>query len=144
MNPQTSALSLAQFPARTIRSNAAAETRPNSTSEGRAAELKQLLLNLSKDDANKDFRSILRKAADSVREKAFGYNRTVTKRKIVVLLREFDLCEMEDFLDEIKVSKKEIHFALEELVAEGKITIGRRRRWQEPGKHYNTTYELVK
>ncbi|HEX8637970.1 MAG TPA: hypothetical protein VF692_07910, partial [Pyrinomonadaceae bacterium] len=105
MNSINSALSLSQFPARTIQSNEGGETRPNSTSD-RAAEIKQLLLNLSKDDANKEFRSILRKAADSVREKAFGYNRSVTKRKIIELLGEFDLCEMEDFLDEIKVSKK--------------------------------------
>ena len=141
MNNISSALSLPQFPARTTQSDST-EARP--TTEENAAQLKQFLLSLSKQEENKEFRGILRAAADKIREKAFGVNRSVVKRKIITLLREFDLCEMDDFLDEIKVSRKDITFALEELTAEGRIEIGQRRRYQEVGKHYNTTYQIIK
>ena len=110
----------------------------------RAAKLKQLLIDLSKDEEHQDFRSILREAADRVRQKAFGFNRIVTKRKIINLIREFEICEMEDFLVELKLPKKEIKSALDELLKEEKVIEGNRRRWQEPGKHYNLIYSLKK
>lgn len=140
MNISSSALSLFPFPAGTTQPDST-ETRPNP--ETNAANLKQFLIDLSKQEEMREFRGILRKAADSVREKAFGVNRNAVKRRIITLLREFDLCEMDDFLDEIKVSRKEITFALEELISAGKVETGQRRRWQEPGKHYNTTYKLT-
>ena len=108
----------------------------------RAAKLKQLLLDLSKDEEHQDFRSILREAADRVRQKAFGFNRSVTKRKILNLIREFEICEMDDFLDELKLPKKEIAAALDELEAEKKILVGKRRRFQEAGKHFNLIYKI--
>lgn len=114
-------------------------------SADRPERLKKLLLDLSKrDEFKQDFGTILREAADKIREKAFGYNREVTKRKIVNLIREFEICEMDDFLDEFKLPKKEIDGALDDLISEQKIVTGQRRRWQEAGKHYNTTYELKK
>lgn len=113
-------------------------------SDTRAERLKKLLLDLSKDESvKKDFGSILREAADRVREKAFGFNRGVTKRKIINLIREFEICEMDDFTDEFNLPKKEIFAALDELERENKIVVGRRRRWQEAGKHYNLIYRLV-
>ncbi len=142
MNNISSALSLPQFPARTTQSDSTDQTRP--TTEENAAQLKQFLLSLSKQEENKEFRGILRAAADKIREKAFGVNRSVVKRKIISLIREFEHCEMDDFLDEIKASRKDITFALEELTAEGRIEIGQRRRYQEVGKHYNTTYQIIK
>ena len=108
----------------------------------RAQKLKQLLLDLSKEEENTDFRSILRDAADKIRTKAFGFNRAVTKRKIINLIREYEICEMDDFLDEFKLPKKEILAALDELQNDGKIIVGKRRRWQEAGKHYNLIYRL--
>ncbi len=110
----------------------------------RAARLKQLLLDLSKEEDNKDFRTILRDAASSIREKAFGYNRAVTKKRILKLLSEFELCEIADFTDELNLPEKEIRAALDDLLKAEKISEGKRRRWQEPGKHYNQTFELKK
>ncbi len=110
----------------------------------RAARLKQLLLDLSKEEANRDFRAILRDAAASVREKAFGFNRAVTKKRILKLLGEFECCEIDDFTDELGLPEKEIRAALADLLKEEKICEGRRRRWQEAGKHYNQTFELKK
>lgn len=141
MNTNSSALSPSASPARTFQSNLTAESRPNP--EANAAQLKQFLLDLSKRDENKEFRGILRQASDRIREKAFGVNRAVVKRKIVNFLRTYELGEMDDFLDEIKVSKKEIVMALDELLKGGTIETGQRRRWQEPGKHFNTTYQLT-
>jgi hypothetical protein len=144
MNPQNSALSLASFPARTIPSDLT-EARLNTFNPEaeRAARLKQLLLDLSKDEEYKDFRSILRVAADTVRQKAFGYNRSVTKRKILKLLAEYFTLEIVDIVDETGISEKEIKAAIADLIKENAIVEGERRRWQEVGKHYNKIYELA-
>lgn len=107
-----------------------------------ADHLKDLLLSLSKDPQNEAFRSILRRAADSIREKAFGYNRAVTKKKILKLLGEFECLELEDFVDETHIRKAEVAAAIDELISEEKILRMQRRRWQEPGKHYNDIYYL--
>jgi hypothetical protein len=106
-------------------------------------ELKQLLLSLSKKPEYAAHRSTLRSAADRVREKAFGYNRSTTKRKITKLLTEFHCLELEDFIAETGIAPKEVNAAIEELIVEGKIRQGKRRRWQEPGKHFNPLYELA-
>ena len=121
-----------------------AENQQSDYNSSRAQKLKQLLLDLSKEEENTDFRSILRDAADKIRTKSFGFNRAVTKRKIINLIREFEICEMDDFLFEFKLPKTEITAALGELIAEEKIVEGRRRRWQEMGKHYNSIYSLKK
>jgi hypothetical protein len=105
-----------------------------------AEKLKQLLLELSRQPEHDPFRSILRSAADSIREKAFGYNRKTTRKKILKLLSEFTVLEIVDITDETRISEKEVRAALEELIAEGRVTRGRRRRWQEPGKHYNEIF----
>ncbi len=110
--------------------------------ESPADQLKRLLLSLSKEPQNSEFRTILRSAADSVREKAFGYNRSVTKKKILKLLGEFDCLELEDLVDETRIKSVELAGALEDLITEAKIIRGKRRRWQEPGKHYNDIYYL--
>lgn len=110
--------------------------------ESSADGLKRLLLSLSKEPQNSQFRSILRQAADSVRQQAFGYNRTVTKKKILKLLAEFDCLELEDLVDETRIKSAEIASAIDQLIDEGKILRGKRRRWQEPGKHYNDIFYL--
>lgn len=145
MNPLNSALSLSPFPATNFQSNSTAEARPNQFPEqDRAARLKQLLFDLSKEEEYKDFRAILRSAADSVRQKAFGYNRQVTKRKILKLLAEYFVLELDDITDETGIAEKEVKAAIADLIKDNKIVEGKRRRWQEVGKHYNLTYELVK
>jgi DNA-binding transcriptional ArsR family regulator len=98
---------------------------------------------LSRRPENSKYKSTLRRAADEIREKAFGYNRQTTRRKILKLLSEFHICEIEDFTEETGIPESEIRAALAELAAENMITVGRRRRWQEMGKHYNEIFELA-
>lgn len=105
-------------------------------------ELKDLLLNLAKEQKYKNFGSLLRSTANQVREKSEGYNRKVTKNKIIKLLREFEQCELIDFTDETGIAAKEIKEALQELTKEGIVGSKLRRRWQEPGKHFNEIYFL--
>lgn len=107
-----------------------------------AEKLKILLLSLSRDPDNAAYRSILRSAADAIRETAFGYNRSVTKRKVLKLLSEYDCLELSDLTDETGIAEKEIREAIEEMIADGSVMRGRRRRWQEPGKHYNDIFFL--
>lgn len=114
----------------------------SSAAESPADRLKNLLLSLSRDPENKAYKSILRAAADSVRHTAFGYNRATTKRKILKLLEEFTCLEVVDITDETGIAESEVKAALIELVADGKAVLGKRRRWQEPGKHYNEIYEI--
>jgi hypothetical protein len=106
-------------------------------------DLKQLLLDLSKDPRFASHRSTLRLAADQVRIKAFGYNRETTKRKILKLIKEFECIEIEDLVDETNIDDREIKSALIELIEDGKVKEGKRRRWQEPGKHYNPVFYLM-
>jgi DNA-binding transcriptional ArsR family regulator len=98
---------------------------------------------LSRRPENSKYKRTLRRAADEIREKAFGYNRQTTRRKILKLLSEFHICEIDDFTCETGIAEPEIRAALAELAAENKIKIGRRRRWQEAGKHYNEIFELA-
>jgi hypothetical protein len=115
----------------------------SSAAESPAERLKNLLLSLSRDPENKAYKAILRSAADNVRHTAFGYNRATTKRKIVKLLEEFHCLELVDITDETGITETEIKAALSDLITEGKVVPGKRRRWQEPGKHYNEIYELA-
>lgn len=105
--------------------------------------LKQLLLELSKRPEFAVHKSTLRSAADRVREIAFGYNRETTKRKIMKLLQEFHQLEIDDLTDETRIAEKEIRAGLAELIAAGRVKLGHRRRWQEPGKHYNELFLWV-
>jgi hypothetical protein len=115
----------------------------NTNGTENAEQLKQLLLNLADDPQFAIHRKTLRSAADSVRIEAFGYNRATTKKKILKLLQEFHCLELEDLTDETGIAETEIREALLELVNEHKIEHGRRRRWQEPGKHYNAIFVLT-
>ncbi|MBX3288431.1 MAG: hypothetical protein KF855_03705 [Acidobacteria bacterium] len=108
-----------------------------------ALHLRDHLIALAQKPENSSFKSILRSAAESIRVTAFGYNRATTKRKILRLLKEFHCLEILDIVDETNIKDSEIKAALAELVCESKIRLGKRRRWQEPGKHYNEIYELV-
>jgi hypothetical protein len=107
-----------------------------------AADLKQLLLDLSKASHLTPFARILREAAENVRTQAFGYNRAVTRKKILKALSEFDCLEMDDLVDETRLPEVELLMALEELIVENVVTTDLRRRWQEPGRHYNVLYLL--
>lgn len=111
----------------------------------RAKKLNKLLLDISREPSMKSFSPSLRAAVDTIRSKFIGYNRNVTKNKILKLIKEFQICEMADFLDEYDIDKKEIRAALDDLIREGKVYADPkgRRRWQEPGEHYNETFRLV-
>ena len=76
-------------------------------------QLKDLLLELAK--KHKSFSSILRGAANEIRNRTEGYNRTVTRNKILKLLKEFECCEIVDLVDETGINEKEIKAALAEL-----------------------------
>lgn len=108
-----------------------------------AAQLKDLLLALADQEHLAEFKAILRSAANTVKEKAFGYNRKAIKNKILKLLREFERCEMIDFEEEFKLPKREIQAALDELVRESLVRVGGRQRFQEAGKHFSPVYILI-
>lgn len=112
------------------------------SNEDNAKKLKDLLLNLSKQEQNKQFKTALRNCADQVRIIAFGHNRQTTKNKILTLLKDFYCCEIVDFIEETKIDEKEIKAALSELLSEKRIQLGKRPRHQEMGKHYNDLYYL--
>lgn len=121
----------------------ATTSHPVSSFPNDSQGLKQLLLELSKRPELAVHKSTLRSAANRVRETAFGYNRSATKKKILKLLQEFYQLEIDDLTDETKIAEKEIRAGLEELIAAGRVKRGHRRRWQEPGKHYNELFLWV-
>lgn len=110
--------------------------------EAAAILLKQILSDLADKPEYRQFRTILKTASEAVREKAFGYNRRTTRRRILKLLSEFHCLELTDITDETRLPEREVREALDEIIASGEISRGKRRRWQEPGKHYNDIFEL--
>jgi hypothetical protein len=108
-----------------------------------AEELKKLLLDMAAKPEYAPYQKTLRAAAGEVKIAAFGYNRGTTRKRILKLLAEYEQLEIDDLTSETRIAEKEIRAAIEELIAERKIIRGKRRRWSEPGKHYNDIYLLV-
>ena len=105
MNPINSALALSINSAFTPQLDLT-ETRSQTTETTAVLRLKQTPPELAEDENYKEFRSIIRATADSVRKKAFGHNRAVTKREILRLLDEFFVLELDDITDETRNQRK--------------------------------------
>ncbi|HEX8249004.1 MAG TPA: hypothetical protein VF599_12575 [Pyrinomonadaceae bacterium] len=108
-----------------------------------ADKLKQTLLELSRQDENRFFQSVLLAAATEIREKTHGVNSVSARNKIVKVFQEFGSLEMDDLTDETKLSEPDIRKVLLKLEEENLIVEGKRRRWQEAGKHYNELWEWI-
>jgi hypothetical protein len=108
-----------------------------------ADRLKQTLLELSRAEENRYFQSVLLAAATAVRETTHGVNPNSARNKIVKLFQEFTSLEMDDLTDETKLAEADIRKVLAKLVDENLIVEGKRRRWQEAGKHYNELWEWI-
>jgi hypothetical protein len=128
--------------------NAALPFRQIDSSEEKAKLLHRLLLDLSKDTSEKEAKWAFRSTADYFREKFFGPTETQIKLRITGILEEyFDgesyrPLEIDNLAELTGIAEEKLLPVLEKLVADGTIVQGRRRRWQEMGKHYNSLYSL--
>lgn len=128
--------------AKTAKAKRARKPKPVLVIEN-ADKLKQTLLELSRQDENRYFQSVLLAAATAVREQTHGVNVVSARNKIVKVFQEFKSLEIDDLTDETKLSEADIRKVLTKLLDENLIIEGKRRRWQEAGKHYNELWEWI-
>jgi len=114
----------------------------------KAKKLHRLLLDLSKDESEKELRSIVRQTADFFREKFYGKTDAQIRTAIIEVLKDYfdgetyNPLEIDNLAEETGIKEDKLLPVLEKMVAEGILLQGRRRRYQEPGKHYNPIYKL--
>ncbi|MBS1797824.1 MAG: hypothetical protein JSS81_28645 [Acidobacteria bacterium] len=119
-------------------------------SEDKARKIHRLLLDMARDESEKEVKSVIRKTADFFRENFFGKTRAQIKAAIVSVLEDYcdgqeaHPVEINNLAELTGIREKELKPALSELAGEKKILVGRRRRFNEPGEHYNLIYKLRK
>ncbi|MCD9186743.1 MAG: hypothetical protein LUM44_09935 [Pyrinomonadaceae bacterium] len=123
---------------------------PEDSEKDRAQKLKNFLVELSKQPEVTEYRSIIRKAADAIREKAFGISDRKVESKLTEAFEEYFngenyiFVEMSDLIELTGLREKEIEPILTKMISKGVVETSQRRRWNEPGKHYNDLYRLKK
>lgn len=119
------------------------------TPDEKAKKLKEFLIKLSKQPEVTEYRSILRRAADAVREKRFGFTVKKIEAKLTEVFEEyfdgecFHYLEIDNLSELTKIPENNLLPVLEKMIAAGKVETEKRRRWQEFGKHYNILYRLT-
>jgi len=123
---------------------------PDETEKDKAKKLKEFLIGLSKQPEVVEYRSIIRQCADAVREKAFGISEKRVESRLSEAFQEYfdgenyrfvEMCDLEDLT---ALSEKILAPVLDKLIKKGIVETSQRRRWNEPGKHYNLLYRLKK
>jgi hypothetical protein len=118
--------------------------------EDKAKKIHRLLLDLARDESEKELKSVYRKTADFFREKVFGLTEAQIKSAILEVLEDYfdgidyNAVEIDNISEVTGIKEKELLPVLNKMVAAGEILQGRRRRFQEFGEHYNAIYKLNK
>ena len=124
--------------------------RPQFSSEEQARKLYRLLLDMSKDTSEKEAKSAYRRTADFFRESYFGLTQKAMRARIVKFLEEFfdgeiyPGLEIENIAEETGIKEETLAPVLDRMVKRKIIVVGRRRRYNEMGEHYNALYKLNK
>lgn len=118
------------------------------SSEDKARQLHRLLLDLSRDESEKELRSAARATADFFREKFFGLTEKQIRSRILEVLKDYydgevhHPLEIDNLSEQTGIKEEKLLPVLKSMVADGTLLEGRRRRWQEMGEHYNPLYKL--
>jgi predicted alpha-1,6-mannanase (GH76 family) len=121
---------------------------PTASTEDKAKLVHRLLLDLSKDESEKELRSAVRQTADFFREKFFGLTEKQTRSRIMEVLKDYfdgethHALEIDNLAEETGIRAEKLLPVVQRMVQDGILIEGRRRRWQEVGKHYNPIYKL--
>ncbi len=146
----------ASFPAKSfpeILQSAQDSTSPFSIHDSastRAAKVKQLLVDLSRDEDDKELRSAFRATAEFFRESFFGLTKKQIRTRIKNCLEdyfdgeEYRALEIDNIFELTGIKPEKLQPVLEKMVKQKIVLQGRRRRWNEPGEHYNAIYKLRK
>lgn len=116
----------------------------------KAKKIHRLLLDLAKNEQEKEMKSIFRQTADFFRDTVFGKSEKQIRSCIIGVLEDyFDgenyvALEIENIAEESGIKIEALQPVLDKMVKKGEILQGRRRRFQEAGKHYNPIYKLKK
>ena len=120
----------------------------NLNKEDKARQLHRLLLDMAKDESEKEVSSLYRKTADFFRTTFFGRTEAEIKSSIIEVLKDYcdgekdHPVELINLVELTGINEKELIPILNKLVLTGEIEQGRRRRHNEAGKHYNALYRL--
>lgn len=123
---------------------------PEESEKEKAQKLKDFLIGLSRQPEVTEYRSIIRQAADSIREKAFGISDRKIETKLLAAFEEYfdgeeyNYLEMSDLIELTGLREKFLTPVLTKMIAKEQVETSERRRWNEPGKHYNDLYRLKK
>lgn len=118
------------------------------STEEAAKKLHRLLLDLSKESAEKESASAFRKTADFFRETYFGLTEKKIKSKIVECLEDYfdgetyTALEIENIAEQTGITEENLLPVINRMVKAKVLICGRRRRWNELGEHYNPLYKL--
>ena len=110
----------------------------------RAASLNKLLLKLAKTETDKDLRIAIKDSIKAINHKIFGHTIAEIKATVRELLNEYYSLELVDLCELSGVHEKQMNSVLQMMEDDNLIVRGKRRRWQEMGKHYNDLFSLVK
>jgi len=125
-----------------------AQIAQTGSTEEKARQLHRLLLDLSKDESEKELRYAIRQTSDFFREKYFGLTERQIKTRILEVMKdyfdgeEYRGLEIDNLAEQTGIKESQLLPVVKAMVAGGILLEGRRRRWQEPGKHYNSIYKL--
>lgn len=122
----------------------------NLSPQDKAKKIHRFLLDLAKDESEKEIKSIYRQTADYFRDTFFGKSEKQIRSCIIAVLEDyFDgenyvALEIENISEQSGIRVEALQPVLDKMVKESEILLGRRRRFQEAGKHYNPIYKLKK
>lgn len=143
-----------QFPLilQSSQSSAARPQLPDTvdSADEKAKKVHRFLLDLARDESEKEARTIFRATADFFRESYFGLTDKQIKARIVRVLEEFfdgevyRALEIENIAELSGIAEETLQPVLNRMVRRGEIEPGRRRRHNEMGAHYNPIYRLKK
>lgn len=108
-----------------------------------ASDLESFILSLAAHEGLTAFAPILEDLAKSIHVTAFGFDEKEIEEKVLFALYDHDCLEIENLCELLKMPEKSVLPVVDRLISENVVRTEKRRRWQEPGKHYNPIYYLV-
>jgi hypothetical protein len=120
----------------------------SASTDEKAKKIHRFLLDLAKSESEKEMKSFFRQTADFFRDTVFGKSEKQIRSCIINVLEDyFDgenyvALEIENIAEESSIRIEALQPVLDNMVKKGEILQGKRRRFQEAGKHFNPIYKL--
>jgi hypothetical protein len=110
----------------------------------RAESINKLLQKLAKTETDKELRIAIKESIKTIRTRVLGHTIKEVKAIVMELLNDYYTLETADLIALSGVHENQMNFVLQIMEEQNLIEKGKRRRWHEPGKHYNDLWGLKK